>query len=40
MTFKADADRYVDITDIQESDKENYSIYYMFLLDHDKFLKK
>lgn len=40
ITFKADANRLVDITDIPESEIENYSIYYIFLLDHDSFLKK
>jgi len=37
MSFKADADRLVDITNIPENEKEDYSIYYLFLLDYDTF---
>ena len=35
-----DKDKLVDITDIHESEKDNYSIYYMFLLDHESFRNK
>jgi hypothetical protein len=37
MSFKADVDRLVDITNIPEYEKEDYTIYYMFLLDYDTF---
>jgi len=38
-TYLDDAivDSYIDITNIKESDKENYLIYYIFLLDHENY---
>ena len=37
ITFKRDKDDLVDITNIHESEKDNFTIYYMFLLDNETF---
>lgn len=36
IDFEADADNLVDITKINESEKDNYTSYFLFILDYDK----
>ena len=40
INFKLDADKLIDITDIREDDRENYTSYFLFLLDYEEINKE